>query len=253
MDSSFQNEKVNDIVGLSNKLPSNSIPSKLISLVVEQQQQQYNVEQNLSTSNSNLVKNFNSTPKTTQVQTPSQNSPVKPKSIFSSNYQDTEMDVLIEMVILTLETIIKHNDQIPIDPECLTQFHSSTPPLISLRDYIKRIVRFALLEKTCLLMIMAYIDRLCKSKNFVISSLTVHRVLASTVVISCKTVCDNYFSNSHYAKIVGLGLVELNSLEMETLTRLDWKLSVSFESLQHYYIVMVKNMIKLNPNFTSYF
>lgn len=67
--------------------------------------------------------------------------------------------------------------------------------------------------------------------RFTISSLTVHRFLIASVCVSTKALCDAFCTNSHYAKIGGIKLAELNVLEREFLSALEWRLIVSFTSL----------------------
>ena len=80
------------------------------------------------------------------------------------------------MISEMLSRIAKHNDQIPVTQSTLTRFHSRAPPSISVGDYLRRIIQFASLEKAVLLMILAFVDRICaRNPHFTISSLTIHR------------------------------------------------------------------------------
>lgn len=63
--------------------------------------------------------------------------------------------------------------------------------------------------------------------RFTISSLTVHRFIIASACVSTKALCDAFCTNSHYAKIGGIKLAELNVLEREFLATLDWRLIVS--------------------------
>ena len=156
-------------------------------------------------------------------------------------FDHVDVNVLIEMIASMLEKIIHYNDQLPLRPEAITRFHSRTPPAISVFEYLKRIARFAYVDKCCLLMILIYIDRICERSGLVISTLTVHRIVIATVVVAIKAVCDNYHTNTHYARVGGLSIQELNALELEALFLLDWQLTVTPERLQHYYTNLVRN------------
>jgi hypothetical protein len=84
--------------------------------------------------------------------------------------------VLETMIAAMLTRIASHNDQIPVTTSTLTRFHSRAPPAITIADYLHRIVQFTSLEKSVLLMLLAYIDRICdRNPHFTISSLTIHR------------------------------------------------------------------------------
>lgn len=48
-------------------------------------------------------------------------------------------------------------------------------------------------------------------------------------------------SKGHYARVGGISLVELNMLEKEFLTIIDWRLTCSGALLQHYYTSLVRS------------
>ncbi|QRW24137.1 Cellulase (glycosyl hydrolase family 5 protein) [Rhizoctonia solani] len=115
---------------------------------------------------------------------------------------------------------------IPLRPEALTRFHSRTPPGISIQDYLKRIVKYTNVERSCLLITLHYIDQICTLlPHFTISSLTVHRFVISSITVSSKALCDAFCTNSHYARVGGIKLIELNVLEREFLEKIDWRLT----------------------------
>ncbi|KDQ21819.1 hypothetical protein BOTBODRAFT_150803 [Botryobasidium botryosum FD-172 SS1] len=152
------------------------------------------------------------------------------------------MDHLVVMIADMLERLLSFNDQIPLSPEGLTRFHSRTPPTISVLEYLRRIVKYTNVERSCLLITLHYIDRICERlKHFTISSLTVHRFIISSVTVSTKALCDAFCTNSHYAKVGGIQLIELNILEKEFLNAIDWRLSCTGELLQSYYVNLVRS------------
>ena len=65
---------------------------------------------------------------------------------------------------------------------------------------------------------------------FVLSSLTCHRFVIASIVVSSKCLCDAFSSNSVYAKVGGIPVAELNVLEREFLRMIDWNLTVSTSS-----------------------
>lgn len=140
-----------------------------------------------------------------------------------------------------LGRLISHNDLIPLTPSNLTRFHSRTPPNISLSDYLRRIVKYTSVEKSCLLILLIYIDRVCElHPHFTVSSLTVHRFLITAVTVSSKALCDSYCTNSHYAKVGGISTQEINALELEFLSLIDWHLASTGPILQQYYANLVE-------------
>ena len=143
---------------------------------------------------------------------------------------------LIEMISDMINTLITHNDQIPLDSQQLTRFHSKQPPEISVYDYFVRICRYASIENPSLVCLLVYIDLLCdRNRLFTISSLTIHRFIITALTISSKSVCDLYCTNSLYAKVGGLNLQELNALELDFIFMMDWRVATSEAQLNLYY------------------
>ncbi|KAL7319773.1 Pho80p cyclin [Mucor circinelloides] len=152
-----------------------------------------------------------------------------------------DINYLTHMIADMLSRLISHNDLIPLTPSNLTRFHSRTPPNISLTDYLRRIVKYTSVEKSCLLILLIYIDRVCElHPHFTVSSLTVHRFLITAVTVSSKALCDSYCTNSHYAKVGGISTQEINALELEFLSLIDWHLASTGPILQQYYANLVE-------------
>jgi hypothetical protein len=95
-------------------------------------------------------------------------------------------------------------------------------------------------QKTCLLLILHYIDQICaREPTFTISSLTVHRFIITAVSLSSKSHCDAFCTNAHYARVGGLAPAELARLERAFLAAIDWRLACTREVLQLYYVNLV--------------
>lgn len=158
-----------------------------------------------------------------------------------SAFEDANIEHLIQLIADMLERLMSHNDRIPIIPESLTRFHSRSPPGISVLDYLKRIVKYCKVEKSCLLILLFYIDQIC-SRNplFTLSSLTCHRFVIAAITVSSKGLCDVFCPNSLYAKVGGISLPELNTLEREFLQMIGWQLTCTRELLQEYYSNLVR-------------
>lgn len=157
-------------------------------------------------------------------------------------YEDADVDSLAQLMALMLERLMSINDRIPLSPESITRFHSASVPNINVLDYLRRIVRFTNIEKTCLLIVMHYIDQICaRMPVFTISSLTCHRFLITAVALASKTLCDTFCTNAHYARIGGITTHELGRLEREFLFAIDWRLTCTREVLQLYYENLVSH------------
>ncbi|TPX70554.1 hypothetical protein SpCBS45565_g01693 [Spizellomyces sp. 'palustris'] len=152
-----------------------------------------------------------------------------------------ETEVIFNLVTGMMNRLIAHNDRIPLTSASITRFHSRAPPGIKLEDYLRRILKFAGLEPSVLLLLLVYIDRVCEvHRTFTISSLTVHRFVIAAVAVGSKATSDIYCTNTYYAKVGGISLQELNLMELEFCGLIGWRLSCSVDILQRYYVNLIR-------------
>ncbi|KAJ6558537.1 cyclin-domain-containing protein [Mycena vulgaris] len=157
------------------------------------------------------------------------------------DFAAVHIDSLVLLIADMLERLMSHNDLIPLLPESLTRFHSRSAPGITVLDYLRRIVRFTNIEKSCLLITLYYIDQICaRMPLFTLSSLTCHRFIIASITVSSKGLCDTFCTNSLYAKVGGISVTELNVLEREFLEKIDWRLMCTRDVLQEYYVNLVR-------------
>ncbi|KAJ7502807.1 cyclin-domain-containing protein [Mycena galericulata] len=157
------------------------------------------------------------------------------------DFSTVDIDSLVLLIADMLERLIAHNDLIPLLPESLTRFHSRSAPAITVLDYLRRIVRYTNVEKSCLLITLHYIDQICaRMPLFTLSTLTCHRFIIASITVSSKGLCDTFCTNSLYAKVGGISVTELNVLEREFLEKIDWRLMCTRDVLQEYYVNLVR-------------
>ncbi|KAG2150436.1 cyclin-domain-containing protein [Suillus clintonianus] len=156
-------------------------------------------------------------------------------------YEVAEIDNLALLIANMLERLIAHNDKIPLLPESLTRFHSRAVPNISVLDYLRRIIKWTKVEKSCLLLTLHYVDQICaRIPLFTLSSLTCHRFIIASITVCSKGLCDSFCTNALYARVGGIPVPELNVLEREFLRAIDWRLMCTREVLQEYYINLIR-------------
>ncbi|PWN40927.1 cyclin-domain-containing protein [Ceraceosorus guamensis] len=166
--------------------------------------------------------------------------------VLPGSFEDAQPDDVIVLVADMLTRLTTHNDQLPLHPSALTRFHSRATPAISIESYLHRIARYTSLDKSCALILLVYIDRVCeRMEGFTVCSLTVHRFVCAAVVCASKALCDAFSTNGHYARVGGISLIELNMLEKELLNIIDWRLTCSGVLLQHYY----SSLVRSHPDF----
>lgn len=161
--------------------------------------------------------------------------------IMPARYETCNPKDLGVIIANMLMELIRLNDTIPLKDGKLTRFHSRAPPGISCHDYLLRLIQHATLSPPILLSMVYYIDRLCALyPAFTISSLTVHRFLITAATVAAKGLSDSFWTNPVYARIGGISISELATLELDFLQRVEWRIVPKPETLVEYYMSLVQ-------------
>eukprot|EP00741_Cyanophora_paradoxa_P022492 tig00021464_g21718.t1 len=141
---------------------------------------------------------------------------------------------LIPLLSNILERIIARNDKLAVHTK-LTAFHAKFTPNIGVQAYLERIAKYASCSSACFIMALIYIDRIMqREKTFIITSLNVHRLIVTAVMVAAKFMDDLYYNNNYWSKIGGVSCAELNSLELDFLFMVDFELNVQPEVFREY-------------------
>ncbi|OAD77905.1 cyclin, partial [Phycomyces blakesleeanus NRRL 1555(-)] len=125
-------------------------------------------------------------------------------------------------------------------PSPYTCFHARSIPSITIHAYLIRILKYCPCANECFLALLVYFDRMSKpnhltnSPSLRLDSYNVHRLVITGIMISSKLFSDVFFTNSRYAKVGGLPVSELNTLELEFLQLNNYGMFVTIEELQYY-------------------
>ena len=141
---------------------------------------------------------------------------------------------LISIIACILERVVSQQDMMA-DVSPISRFTALQKSNISISDYLERIYHYSHCSSECLLLSLIYIDRLIQSNKIAVNSLSIHRILITSLVIAAKFFDDRFFVNSYYAKVGGLSTEELNSLEIEFLYAINFTLLVNAEDYQNYH------------------
>ncbi|CAK7346596.1 unnamed protein product [Dovyalis caffra] len=118
--------------------------------------------------------------------------------------------------------------------DAVTIFHGLRPPTVSIQQYVDRIFKYSACSPSCFVVANIYVDRLLQQTDIHLTSLNVHRLLITSVMIAAKFVDDAFFNNAYYAKVGGVSTAELNRLEMKFLFSLDFRLQVNVNTFGKY-------------------
>merc|ERR1712070_857875 len=147
-------------------------------------------------------------------------------------------DNIVGVISKLLTDLVARNDQLPLQPSHVTPFHSSKPPTISVKSYLEdRILKYAGCSEETFILALIYMDQVVQfNPDFVISSLNVHRLLITSIMLASKFFDDVYYNNAYYARVGGISNLEINSLEMEMLRMISFSLFVQPEQYERYRI-----------------
>uniref|UniRef100_A0A0D6R3J9 Cyclin n=1 Tax=Araucaria cunninghamii TaxID=56994 RepID=A0A0D6R3J9_ARACU len=138
---------------------------------------------------------------------------------------------LLERVVRKDEKLLETTKK----QEKLTVFHGLRAPNLSIRSYIDRIFKYSNCSPSCFILAYVYIDRFIHQQpEFPITSLNVHRLLITSIMVAAKFIDDAFFNNAYYARVGGVSTVEINRLELEFLFNLDFKLQVTVDTFESY-------------------
>ncbi|KAI3678927.1 hypothetical protein L6452_38231 [Arctium lappa] len=118
--------------------------------------------------------------------------------------------------------------------DLITVFHGSRAPTLTIQQYVDRIFKYSRCSPSCFVVAYVYIDRFIRTRNIIVTSLNVHRLLITSIMLAAKFIDDVFFNNAYYAKVGGVTTSELNRLEMEFLFGIDFRLYVSLSTFGKY-------------------
>lgn len=144
----------------------------------------------------------------------------RPAATASTAQTTFVLNDLAQLVTLALEERCREHRH--GSRQAQSVFHSTRVPSISLQDYIRRIAKYSGCSPECFVLAVVLIDRYCTVTNIPISQRNIHRLYITAIMISAKLRDDIFYSNSYYANIGGVANRELNFLEVELLTRIQW-------------------------------
>ncbi|XP_057859237.1 cyclin-U1-1 [Cryptomeria japonica] len=158
--------------------------------------------------------------------------------------EETQQPRILSVLSCVLQRLVSRNDQY-VPPayadKNLTVFHGVRAPSITVPKYLERIFKYTNCSPSCFVVGYIYIDRLVhRQPDFPVTSLNVHRLLLTSVMIAAKMLDDAHYNNAFYARVGGVSNTELNRLELDLLFRLDFRLKVTGKIFESYCLHLEK-------------
>uniref|UniRef100_A0ACD5UFX6 Uncharacterized protein n=2 Tax=Avena sativa TaxID=4498 RepID=A0ACD5UFX6_AVESA len=110
----------------------------------------------------------------------------------------------------------------------MAAFEGAGAPRIGVAQYLERVHRYAGLEPECYVVAYAYVDRAAHRRPAAaVASRNVHRLLLACLLVASKVLDDFHHDNAFFARVGGVSNAEMNKLELELLTVLDFEVMLS--------------------------
>ncbi|MBA0680846.1 hypothetical protein Goari_012523 [Gossypium aridum] len=148
---------------------------------------------------------------------------------------------VLSLLSSVLERSVRGNEKLLAGSkikDVITIFHGSSAPSLNLRQYVERIFKYCKCSNSCFVVAVIYIDRFLQRIDAYLTSLSVHRLLITSVMVAAKFLDDQHYNNAYYAKVGGISIEEMNRLEMRFLFDLDFRLNVTTEVFNKYWLMI---------------
>mmetsp|Transcript_3235 Transcript_3235/g.9877 ORF Transcript_3235/g.9877 Transcript_3235/m.9877 type:complete len:221 (+) Transcript_3235:135-797(+) len=133
-----------------------------------------------------------------------------------------------------------------------SEFHDKCAPPLKLTSFICRIVKYAECSPVCFLVAFALMKRLAARYDEMIPTcMNVHRLVLTSTLLAIKSSEDVHVNNSHFAQVGGLPLAELNKLELDMLSRLNFNLRVDYEEITLAGLALIQEIKSCPPILTA--
>ena len=138
-----------------------------------------------------------------------------------------------DIVIILIENREKAKTNIIDEKDPL---YSNKIPKIKIEEYITRFFTFSKIEISTLILAYIYIKRFIDKEKYIISFRNIFRLIMSCIILAIKFNENKVYKNSFYAKVGGFDVDDLNNLEYNIFSRLDFNLRVL--DIEFYEIVL---------------
>ncbi|XP_047316933.1 cyclin-U4-1 [Impatiens glandulifera] len=137
-------------------------------------------------------------------------------------------------IISIISSVLERSVRESTERDVTTPFHSSKPPGLGIRQYLERIYKYSCCSPSCLVVACVYMDRFLKQKGLRFTFLNIHRLLITSIMLAAKFLDDEQYDNAHFGKVGGVSTEEMNKLEKEFLSALNFRLHVTVSTFDEY-------------------
>ncbi|XP_026664050.1 cyclin-U2-2-like [Phoenix dactylifera] len=142
---------------------------------------------------------------------------------------------LVERTIARNERVVGECGVVALKDGRSRAFYSRHVLDMTIQSFLERFFRYARVAPPVYVVAYVYMDRLCHlNPGLKVCLMNVHRLLITSIMVASKFVEDRNYRNSYFAKVGGISTLELNSLELNFLFLMKFKLHVSVSVFESY-------------------
>ena len=145
--------------------------------------------------------------------------------------QRKEIEIISDLLTGICEESNKNKDN---NSSFIKPFLSKKIPSISICDFLERIVKYTKMQDSTLMLILIYIDRFCEINYVNLNFFNIHKLIIASMIVAIKYNEDNILNNEFYAKVGGVSKKEIDILEYEFLSLIEFSLYVDEETFHQY-------------------
>ena len=141
--------------------------------------------------------------------------------------------------------------KIPNSIKPISVFDREKPIFMTIKDYVDRIDKYIKPDENVYVAALIYIDKLiAKNPRILITVNNVYELIITSVMIAEKFNTDDYMTNNDYAIVGGLDIEELNELERNFLTKIDFELYINSDRYNDYKkkLIEFRKKLKIKEN-----
>ena len=168
------------------------------------------------------------------------NSTISKESEINSSYESQTSvnadltDKIIDSISLSLNEIIKDNKAHGKSPKQDIFYLGFIPP-ISIKEYIKNLMKYSNMDISSLITSIIYIDRFCDKNNYNLTKNNIFRILLTACLLSIKFNEDIIVNYKTYSEIACVSVEDLKNLELYMYLKLHFSLHVKYDLYKSYY------------------
>lgn len=100
---------------------------------------------------------------------------------------------VLEILSFLLDRIVKKNEMLAESKEIvdvITDFHGIRAPDMGIEQYIDRLFRYSSCSPSCFIAAYIYVDKFLQRRNGYLTSLNIHRLLITGLMVAAKFIDD---------------------------------------------------------------